>query len=56
MTWVETILSLLLLTASGLALVAHRRYKAMQRKHKLLQRLYDHAEQQLTTLWANKKS
>jgi hypothetical protein len=34
---------------------AQRRYLALQRKHKLLQRLYDKAEQQLSTLWASKK-
>lgn len=54
MTGLEIILGTLLLLASGLAVAAQRRYWALQRKHKVLQRLYDKAEQQLTTLWTNK--
>lgn len=55
MMWLEAVLCGLLLVSSSLAVAAQRRYLALRRKHKLLQRLYDHAEQQLTTLWANKK-
>ena len=55
MTWFEVVLCVLLLTASILAVDAQRRYLNLRRKHKTLQRLYDHAEQQLSTLWANKK-
>jgi len=44
-----------LLTTSGLAVAAQRRYLALQRKHKVLQRLYEKAEQQLSTLWTSKK-
>lgn len=54
MTWPEAVLSVLLLLTSGLTLAAHRRYLALQRKHKMLQRHYERAEQQLSTLWANK--
>jgi hypothetical protein len=55
MNWLEAALCVLVLTASGLAVTAHRRYLVLRRKHKNLQRLYDHAEQQLSTLWASKK-
>lgn len=54
MTWLNLILGGLLLMACGWAVVAQRRYLALQRKHKVLQRLHDQAEQQLTTLWTNK--
>ena len=56
MTQLEAILSVLLLMTGGLALAAHRRYQALLRKHKLLQRLYDMAEAQLSTLWTNKRA
>lgn len=56
MTWLEAVLSVLFVGASGLAVAAQRRYLALQRKHKQLQRLYDKAEQQLSTLWTSKKS
>lgn len=56
MTWLEAVLCVLLLTAAGLAVAAQRRYLALRRKHKVLQRLYDQAEQQLETLWARKSS
>lgn len=56
MTWPEAVLCVLVLTASSLAVAAQRRYLALRRKHKTLQRLYDHAEQQLSTLWAGKKT
>ena len=55
MTWLNLILVGLVLTAGGVAVVARRRYLALQRKHQILQRLYDRAEQQLSTLWAGKK-
>ena len=55
MTWLNLILGGLLLTACGVAVVARRHYLALQRKHRILQRLYDRAEQQLSTLWAGKK-
>lgn len=55
MTWLEAVLGLALLVASGVAVAAQRRYASLRRKHKTLQRLYDHAEQQLSTLWASKK-
>ncbi|MCC3155528.1 hypothetical protein Q3A66_16040 [Hymenobacter sp. BT770] len=55
MTWLEAILGVLFVVSSGLAVAAQRRYLALQRKHKVLQRLYDKAEQQLSTLWASKK-
>lgn len=55
MTWLEAVLGALLLTVSSLAVAAHRRYLMLRRKHKTLQHLYDHAEQQLSTLWASKK-
>lgn len=55
MTWLEAVLGVLFLVASGLAVAAQRRHLVLQRKHKLLQRLYDQAEQQLSTLWASKK-
>ncbi len=55
MTRLEAVLSVLLLTVTSLAVVAQRRYVALQRKHKALQRLYDKAEQQLSTLWTSKK-
>ena len=54
MTWLEAVLGALLLTASSLAVAAHRRYLLLRRKYKVLQRLHDHAEQQLSTLWASK--
>lgn len=56
MTCLDTILGAFFLLAAGLAIGAHRRYLVLQRKHKLLQRLYDKAEQQLSSLWANKKA
>ncbi|WP_460616242.1 hypothetical protein [Hymenobacter ruber] len=55
MTWLEIVLGGLLLAAIGLAVVTQRRYLALQRKHKVLQRLYEKAEQQLRTFWTNKK-
>lgn len=55
MTWLNLVLCGLLLTTSGLAVAAHRRYLALLRKHKTLQRLYNKAEQQLSSLWASKK-
>lgn len=55
MTWLEAVLGVLLLVACGLAVAAQRRFLTLQRKHKVLQRLYDKAEQQLSTLWASKK-
>ena len=55
MTWLEAVLGVLLLGASGLGVAAQRRYLALQRKHKMLQRLYDKAEQQLSILWTSKK-
>ncbi|SDZ02157.1 hypothetical protein SAMN04488069_1411 [Hymenobacter psychrophilus] len=55
MTWLNLILCLLLLTTTGLAVAAQRRYSALLRKHKILQRLYDRAEQQLSSLWTSKK-
>jgi len=55
MARLEIVLSVLLLLSLCLALVLHRRYLALQRKHKILQRLYDKAEQQLSTLWTSKK-
>lgn len=55
MTWLELVLGLLLLMACGLAVAAQRRYLALERKHKVLQRLYDKAEHQLSTLWTSKK-
>ena len=55
MTPLEAVLGLLLLLAAGLVVVAQRRYLALQRKHKILQRLYDKAEQQLSTFWASKQ-
>ncbi|QKG59165.1 hypothetical protein GKZ68_21025 (plasmid) [Hymenobacter sp. BRD128] len=55
MTWLEVMLCGLLLAAVGLAVAAHRRYLALQRKHKVLQRLYEKADQQLSTLWNSKK-
>jgi len=56
MTWLETVLCVLLLGAGGVAVAVQRRYLALRRKHKVLQRLYDQAEQQLETLWARKGS
>ncbi|WP_310391879.1 hypothetical protein [Hymenobacter sp.] len=56
MTWLEGLLSALLLLGCGLALVARQRYQALVRKHKILQRLYDKAEAQLNTLWTEKRS
>lgn len=53
MTWLEIVLSGLLLATAGGAVAAQRRYLALRRKHKTLQRLYDHAEQQLSTLWGS---
>jgi len=55
MTWLEVVLCGLLLVTGGWAVAAQRRYGALQRKHKTLQRLYDKAEQQLNTLWTSKK-
>ncbi|WP_158010872.1 hypothetical protein [Hymenobacter lapidarius] len=55
MTWLNLVLGLLLLTTSGLAVAAQRRFLALRRKHTILQRLYDKAEQQLGSLWALKK-
>ena len=55
MMWLNLILGGLLLTTSALAVAAQRRYTVLQRKHKVLQRLYDRAEQQLSTLWATKQ-
>ena len=55
MTWLEAVLSILLLLSLGLAVALQRRYLALQRKHKILQRLYDKAEPQLGTLWTSKK-
>lgn len=55
MTWLETGLGLSLVMTCSAAVAAQRRYMALRRKHKKLQRLYDHAEQQLGTLWASKK-
>lgn len=55
MTWLNLVLCGLLLTTSGLAVAAQRRYRALRRKHNILQRLYDQAEQQLSSLWASKK-
>lgn len=49
-------LSMLLLATSSIAFATHRRYIALQRKHKSLQRLYDKAEQQLSTLWKSNKA
>jgi hypothetical protein len=48
-------LSILLLLSFGGAVVLLRRYLALQRKYKVLQRLYDKAEHQLSTLWTSKK-
>jgi len=56
MTWLEAVLCVLLLVACGLAVAAQWRYLALQRKHKVLQRLYDKAEHQLSTLWSNKRA
>lgn len=56
MTWLETVLCVLLLAAGGLAVAMQQRYLALRRKHKVLQRLYDQAEQQLETLWARKSN
>ena len=56
MTWLEIVLCGLSLAAIGLAVLTQRRYLALQRKHKMLQRLYEKAEQQLSTLWTNKKA
>ena len=56
MTRLESVLGLLLLASSGWAVRVHRRYLALQRKHKLLQHLHDKAEQQLSTFWSHKKS
>lgn len=55
MTWLDVVLSVLFVASSGLAIVAQRRFLALRRKHRILQRLYDQAEQQLTTLWTSKK-
>jgi hypothetical protein len=55
MTWLESALSILLLLSFGGAVVLLRRYLALQRKYKVLQRLYDKAEHQLSTLWTSKK-
>ena len=55
MTWLEAVLGVFFLVASGLAVAGQRRYLALQRKHKVLQRLYEKAEQQLNTLWTSKK-
>lgn len=55
MTWLEALLAILLIGTSGVAVAIHRRYRVLQRKHKVLQRLYAKAEQQLTTLWTGKK-
>ena len=55
MTWLEAVLGVLFLVASGLAVAAQRRYLALERKHKMLQRLLDKAERQLSTLWNSKK-
>lgn len=55
MTWLNLVLFVLLLTTSGLAVAAQRRYLTLLRKHKILQRLYDKAEQQLSSLWSSKK-
>ena len=55
MTWLEAVLSVLLLLSCGLTVALQRRYLALQRKHKILQRLYDKAEHQLSTLWTSKK-
>ena len=54
MTVLEVVLCLLFLGTGVLAASLYRRYLALQHKHKILQRLYDKAEQQLSTLWANK--
>ena len=54
MTTLELVLCALLLVAGSLTLTGYRRYRALQRKHKVLQRLYDKAEQQLSTLWTSK--
>ena len=55
MTWLEVVLCGLLLATGGLGVAAQRRYLALLRKHKVLQRLYDKSEQQLETLWARKR-
>ena len=55
MTWLTLVLGGLLLMSSALAVAAQRRYLALLRRHKNLQRLYDKAEQQLSTLWKSKK-
>lgn len=55
MTRLEGVLGVLLLLAACFAVVAQRRNRALQRKHKVLQHLYDQAEQQLSTFWTSKK-
>lgn len=56
MSWIDFVLSGLLLTASSLAVASHRRYLKLQRKHHLVQQRCTHAEQRLNTLWTPTKS
>lgn len=49
MSWLEVVLSILLLLSLSLAMALQRRYLALQRRHKVLQRRYDKAEHQLST-------
>ena len=55
MTWMEGLLGVLLLVASGLAVAGQMRYGRLKQKHQALQQRFDRAEQQLLGLWGNKK-